>query len=88
LRLRSNEQQTVYETRGASLMSPSSTGLTIQLRCESREYKEQSRGDSCGEEDLHSTVVFGNNDVSKFAPDNDGRQQGYELQASAPPNTK
>ena len=52
----------------------SSTGLTVQLRCERREYKKQSHGDCSGKKDLDSMVVSGD-DVTKCAPGNDCRQR-------------
>jgi hypothetical protein len=56
----------------------------IQLRCKSREYKEQSHSDGRGKKDLESMVISGD-DVPKSAPNNNGRQHGHELRSSTPP---
>ena len=65
-------------------MSPSSTEPSMQLRCESREYKEQSHANGRRKEDLHSMIVSGDN-VSIRTPDNDGRQHGRELESGKLP---
>jgi len=40
-------------------MSSSSTVLTIELRCESREYEKQRHANGRGKQELHSVVVPG-----------------------------
>src|SRR5207248_4419993 len=47
----------------------------VQLSCARREYKKQTHADRGGKEDLHCTVVPGD-DVAECTPNNDGTQYG------------